>query len=357
MPTATTSGNTPAASRRYTASITAQILHQGCGRALTRSYTRPATGDAHRPALATTLSEHGHSSTRSAPLNGNSDDQREHAGCAPMIDRTDPPPRYRTREAARHERATIASTSPQTTEDAHQPGMMQLNGNFRTNNRSPKAGPMNTRLTAFETKERHLHQLVHSEPDCIQVDFRRRRDNADAVREAAMRLWPDLDNLTKKKNYLSRERTIWIIGCVFVVGSLLNWWFDQKAFGWGSTLMFYALAHFSAQLFQQYVTGEDLKRQLARQEDYLILWCSASASESSFWEQRNLTIRRWQLDAESEDNDAWRAKSLDCDNEIQNLWLNQQYNLLFRCRSNSDRDDDNWNYSMKSIVPDSTHFK
>jgi hypothetical protein len=195
----------------------------------------------------------------------------------------------------------------------------------------------------LEKKEARLNALLAAEPDSVRVEYKRRRDCGEAVRDALLSEWETLDALTSKRQKLLTPRFTYFVGTLGFVGAAMHGTRSEYAF-YGDLAMIVAAALYGTRLAQNLLVTAQIKWRESRVTAYRVEWKSVNDSYEYMSVLKKAGSQRRGLDQVSEDTDEWRAKSNSLDFQMANDWLNAQYGIFCATRINTSWTNDKWEY-------------
>lgn len=192
-------------------------------------------------------------------------------------------------------------------------------------------------------KEGRLSELARAQPEVSRVEFKRRCDSADAVLEAAERLWVRKDAVDADLRADLARKRLTLLGAFMVAGLVVHYFeTESRTFGIGLSIVFGCIAGTVAFIIER-------RRSVARQEviadsedQLLTLWRSTGGQADNFWQLRTVHADQRNSDHMSADTEEWRKASALIDAEKRNLLLNSHYSMLCECRLIGNWSNDGW---------------
>jgi len=190
-------------------------------------------------------------------------------------------------------------------------------------------------------KGEHLAGIVKGEPDSVRVDFKRRRDSGEAIRDALLREWEKIEALSKRRRELFTKPFRYLVGAMFVGGLVLHGIHSTYS-QYGLWLVGLAVCLYAERALEWSLRTAEIFWREEAVAAYRTRWKSVSDSyEYLFVLERRATQRR-ALNRDSGDTDEWRARSWALDSELENDWYNAQYEILCAARIRTRWQNDKW---------------
>lgn len=176
--------------------------------------------------------------------------------------------------------------------------------------------------------------LVSKESEAVQIDFRRRLDQADAVSNVAQEIWEELDRRVAELELLRASKMRKLPFGLFVVGCIWLWIADSKGLSTtGAAGMIFAafVIHYFL-LAEISLKTRDLSAFQLRQLDLLRCWLSAGATTSDFFAHRDQFLKMQKLWEQRPDADSQAAEREELKHEQMDSQLQVRLALLARAR-------------------------
>lgn len=142
-----------------------------------------------------------------------------------------------------------------------------------------------------------VYEAVHSAPQIVQVDYRRREDIAYGVRTHMEAIWPKIAlwrRQLKSTGLTGRQKVEIAAMCLGAIINLMTKpdgiWSWSWHWGFGAWMALVAWISYFGGVVEQLLLRRDLERLQDVERDALGRWVSAGAHESDFWAHRDVAV-------------------------------------------------------------------
>jgi len=179
-------------------------------------------------------------------------------------------------------------------------------------------------LKRLNAEAERLRLNFEKQSEAVQIELRRRYDEAVAVLRPMRDIWVRLDQQVTEQKRASKSKVPTITYAAFFVGCLLNWWLSpdgKLSANFGTTIIIVAGGVAVSLWYASWALEKEIHFLREKQDEYLYRWQVTGADSSTFWNHRDRLRDELKLEMLPDEERAKQGK------ELQTQWYVLRHEL------------------------------